>query len=127
MRPKLVETLDEQGNVISSARMYEERIDNKVSTFNLFDSYKSIAITNKSVLNTDRFEFNERFSDILSEAIVLDNRYLLSPEQKKLIDRYFSKAPDSVGFGNLPRDEEDVFAILSDNDLIQLDKFLGEV
>jgi len=124
MRPKLVETLDENGNVVSSSRMYQERIDNTISTFNLFDSYKSIAITNKSVLNVDRFEFNERFSDILSEAIVLDNRYLLSPEQKKLIDRYFSKAPDSTG---LAINEDDIFTILADNDLVQLDKFLGEV
>ena len=127
MIPKMIDVLDDNGNIISSDRAHTEREDNKKSTFNLYDSYKSIAITSKSVLNTDVYEFNERFSDIISEVIVKDNRYLLSPEQKKLIDRYFSTAPDSVGIDGLRRTEAEVFDLLSDEDLVQLDQYLGEV
>ena len=121
MIPTTQEELDDNGNVIAINRVYKERVDNPKSTFNPFDAYKSIARTKKSVLNEDEFEFNERFSDIISEAIILDNRYLLSPEQKKLIDRYFSTAPGIV------ITEEEIHAILSADDLVQLDKFLGEV
>lgn len=124
MIPKVTETLDANGNVISTSRLNQERTDNKKSTFNVFDSYKSIAITSKSILNADEYEFNERFSGIISEAIMKDNRNLLSPEQRKLIDRYFSTAPDSTG---IPKTEVEIHAILLSGDLIALDKYLGEV
>ena len=127
MIPKVIVTLDDNGNVVSSVRANDIRVDSKNSTFNLFDSYKSIAITSKSVMNLDKFEFNERFSDILSEAITTDNRYLLSTEQKKLIDRYFAKAPASVAVGEIPRTLEEVSALLAEDDLIQLDIYLGGI
>lgn len=124
MIPTVIDILDTEGNVIGTKRVNEERVDNSNSKFNLFDSYKAIAITNKSVLNTDVYEFHERFADIFSEMVMKDNRYLLSPEQKEMIDRYFSTAPDSTG---ISKTEDDIYAILSDNDLIQLDKFLGGI
>lgn len=127
MIPTTEEILDENGNVTAINRVNEVRTDNPTSTFNPFDSYKSIAKIDKTVLNTDHYHFNERFSDIISEAIILDNRYLLSPEQKKLVDRYFSTAPDSVGYEAIRMEEDEIFTILSDEDLIQLDKYLGEV
>ena len=44
MIPKVIVTLDDNGNVVSSVRANDIRVDSKNSTFNLFDSYKSIAI-----------------------------------------------------------------------------------
>lgn len=120
---KMVDVLDAAGNVIATNRANALRDTPVISPYNIYDAYKGIARTNRSVLNTDEFEFNERFSDILSEAIMLDNRYLLSPEQKKLIDRYFAKAPDSVGSVT----EDSVYNVLADNDLVQLDKYLGGI
>jgi hypothetical protein len=122
MIPKVIVTLDDNGNVVSSVRANDIRVDSKNSTFNLFDSYKSIAITSKSVMNLDKFEFNERFSDILSEAITTDNRYLLSTEQKKLIDRYFAAAT-----GDEAKTEAEILVLLSSEDLKQLDIYLGGI
>ena len=122
MIPKVIVTLDNNGNVVSSVRANDIRVDSKNSTFNLFDSYKSIAITSKSITNNDIFEFNERFSDILSEAIITDNRYLLSPEQKKLIDRYFAAAT-----GDEAKTEAEILVLLSSEDLKQLDIYLGGI
>ena len=122
MIPKVIVTLDDNGNVVSSIRVNDIRVDSKNSTFNLFDSYKSIAITSKSITNNDIFEFNERFSDILSEAIMTDNRYLLSPEQKKLIDRYFAAAT-----GDEAKTEAEILVLLSSEDLKQLDIYLGGI
>ena len=122
MIPKVIVTLDDNGNVVSSIRVNDIRVDSKNSTFNLFDSYKSIAITSKSITNNDIFEFNERFSDILSEAIMTDNRYLLSPEQKKLIDRYFVAAT-----GDEAKTEAEILVLLSSEDLKQLDIYLGGI
>ena len=122
MIPKVIVTLDDNGNVVSSVRANDIRVDSKNSTFNLFDSYKSIAITSKSVMILDKFEFNERFSDILSEAITTDNRYLLSTEQKKLIDRYFAAAT-----GDEAKTEAEILVLLSSEDLKQLDIYLGGI
>lgn len=124
MKTRTIDVLDDNGEVVSSTRVNPVRTT-PVSTFNIFDSYKSIASTSKTITNEDKFEFNERFADILSEAIVRDNRYLLSPEQKAIVDRYFSLAPDSVE--GLTTSEVDVEEALGSEDLIQLDNYLGGV
>jgi hypothetical protein len=81
------------------------------SSFDKTDSYKVGAIVNEGILNSERYNFNERFPLIFSEAIVRDNLKLLSKEQHRVTKRYFEQADG---------DPSEM-----DNDIAQLDEFLG--
>lgn len=94
-------------------RLYDKRLNetHKDSHYNPFDAYKTIAIDTTNVLLNTKYIFNERFSDILSEAIMKNNLKLLSKEQYEVVYRYFNQADSG----------------LVDTDLIQLDEYLGGI
>ena len=80
------------------------------SRFNAFHSYKDIASDKETLNGSIEYLFTDRFANLLDEVIVTNNKDLLSKEQMKMIDTYFSEADT----GALSNKSE------------QLDKFLGE-
>jgi hypothetical protein len=80
------------------------------SSFDNTDSYKVSKINNTGLVVNNRHDFHLRFPLIFSEAVMRDNLKLLSKEQYGIIQRYFTQADTG----------------LVDDDLKQLDKFLGE-
>ncbi len=89
-------------------------VDRRLNTdtsFNLFDSYKVIAIDTEKMDKGSSIEFSDTLVVILSESMLKNNMNLLSKEQYKTISRFYAQADTG----------------LVDDDLIQLNVYLGSV
>lgn len=82
----------------------------KESRYTPFDAYKSSSRAERDLFGHNNLEFNERLGDLFSLAILEDNLYMLSEEQHKIFRRYLDQANGTL-----------------DDDLQQLDKFLGSL
>jgi hypothetical protein len=94
--------------LLELARLREHNLP---SPYNQYEKYKAVRFPRIGVDATITYEFGVYFADILSSFILKDNRYILSPEQEELINKYLIEADTG----------------LVTDELIQLDEFLGSL
>ena len=78
------------------------------SNFNMFEVYKSIARDKENLNGHMEYLFTDRFARLFDEAVLTNNKDILSPEQLKMINLYFKEADGTMS-----------------NKIKQLDEFLG--
>ncbi len=81
----------------------------KNSNYNLFDSYKVISVNTEQLSGASSLQFSNTLAIIISESMERNNMNILSREQKDTMDRFYAQSD----------------AGLEDNDLKQLDQYLG--
>ena len=87
---------------INTSRIFEER---KVSNYNMFDTYKSIARDKEGLNGSMEYIFTERFARLFDDAILTNNKDILSPEQLSMINTYFAEADGVLGSKSKQLDE----------------------
>lgn len=77
------------GVEINTSRIYEER---KISNYNMFQTYKSIARDKEGLNGSMSYIFTERFARLFDDAVLTNNKDILSPEQLAMVNTYFTEA-----------------------------------
>ena len=68
------------------------RKDKLVSQHNTYEKYKAAYKSQENIVGGIDYEFLEHFAKMLDLFVINKNKYLLSPEQERLIDKYFAEA-----------------------------------
>jgi len=82
---------------------------NPNTNYGMFEMYKAAAMTQENMLGGMAYFYTPEFVEIFNEAMLSSNKWLLSKEQEKYIDLYFTEADGQLSY-----------------EMLQLDKFLGE-
>lgn len=95
---------------MSTVDLVKLREQHLVTGYADYDSSKSIFRTARNLNNVNNtYKFREELVKIFDDAVIENNLYICSPEQEKFLLRYFSEANGELS-----------------EEMIQLDKFLGE-
>lgn len=90
------------GVEINTSRIYEER---KISNYNMFHTYKSIARDKEGLNGSMSYIFTERFARLFDDAVLTNNKDILSPEQLAMVNTYFTEADGVMGDKSKQLDE----------------------